>query len=212
MVNESDWFNIRDGDNWIQLANLNFKEFTSKSYGSKKYARDIIYMGTRMVVSLSKTANEQLQDIILTLQKANVNPLEFMYNIRRNRVGSEAKDVEYKVITGDRVPIQPFGGVITNVQPHVASAQPLYAATERKAVPSSTKPTAFSVPIERQNYVELTKQEAEMIDEAIYFPEKLTEEKFLAGFIHSMMKNYGVRVSRERALEIYKQHYVGPLR
>ena len=138
-----------------------------------------------------QTANEKLMACIDTLQKAKQNPLSYYFTLRKNGVGL---DTTYEVITGDLVKV-------TTHEDQTQSHPPQ---------PTRKVGSAFIVPkkFEMQNYIELTKDEQEILDDAEYYPERLSEEQFVTGFKHSLMKFKGIKIDDARAKDIYQQHYV----
>lgn len=104
------FYKLQDGDNWIQLLSLQESEFTRQfpdNYGGMrnvtKSIRDVLVNGQQYALALTKGTNQQLQGCIQAVMSTGQNPLEFRFNIRRNRIGNMPFDVRYQVITGEWV-------------------------------------------------------------------------------------------------------------
>jgi len=227
------FYALKDGDNWVQLLSLQEREMTSQfsdKFGNPqvKVIRDVLVNAQQFPIVLTKITNQQLQSCIQSLISAGKNPLEYTYNIRKNRFSPLPVDVRYQVVAGEWVGLPQAYGQINQAysqqSQNTSSTPQMPPKPPFPYMPIVQKQDFMPQPIQNPfqqgmmhqmtnelpvNAIVLTDVEKNLLEMAEQSPEKLQKVDFINKWVFVMRNefkqlDYGV----ERAALIFGQFYL----
>ena len=173
-----------------------------------QFVRDIAVHENKGIVQyqygFKKTAEDQIKQFIANVRVLGVNPLVVVLKYRKT--GSDLQTTH--TITAEQNVGLPQGLIQPVLQPLVQNPIP-QQITPSLSPNKPTPPLQQGFELPKVNVArEPTTNEMQVIQWAVNYPDKLTEEKFIEGFNHSLKKNFGT-VTEEALVRVwYKTYYL----
>lgn len=115
---------------------------------NQKIRRNIIFNGNEYVYDMPLSMNDALEQAMLNLEAADVNPLERFYKVTKKKTGAEAFSIEYSVVATKETPTTTQATVVTSSNDSLSESEQQAINVMKQQVPDwSTQTTDMLVSV-----------------------------------------------------------------
>lgn len=189
------------------IPKVDFEAMFPHKRKTTTFIRDVAINGEKYAYAFTYGVEKLLKGKITDAKAFGVDCREFRFTLKKTGEGLNTK---YMLMVGDRVGLP-------NVQ-EPKKEQPTMPARPTPSTPPTPPFNPFAQPqAERRIGAldtvmmlgDLSEEEQALLDFAERSPDKLTEVEFITRFITALKDYYNIIADKERAVQIYRQLYVG---